>query len=223
MGQAYFTPELFAFFDGLAANNDRDWFNANKARYETAVRAPFMRFISDLQPHLDRISPHLVVDPRPNGGSMFRIHRDTRFSKDKTPYKTWAAVFFPVGRSRTEGAAPGFFFSLGHGRGGAGAGVWRPDPASLAKIRDAIASDPEGWKKATMGLEIAGERLTRAPKGYDPAHPLIEDLKLKDFVTRVEITPEAACADDLLERYVALCRKTAPLGGFLAKALDLPW
>jgi uncharacterized protein (TIGR02453 family) len=84
----YFTPKTFSFLRALAKNNERAWFNANKARYEQELRAPYQRFIADLAGPLRKISPHFVADPRPVGGSMFRIHRDTRFAKDKTPYKT---------------------------------------------------------------------------------------------------------------------------------------
>jgi len=92
MGKSYFTPAVFKFLKELKKNNNRPWFQANKERYEKIVRNPLLDFIGDLGPHLRKISPHIVVDNSPSGGSMFRIYRDTRFAKDKTPYKTHVAA-----------------------------------------------------------------------------------------------------------------------------------
>src|ERR1700676_1379621 len=91
---AHFTPGFFQFFRELKSNNRREWFQANKSRFETEARDPMIRFISDFAPHLSPISRHYYADPRPVGGSMFRIYRDVRFSKDKSPYKTNAGMFF---------------------------------------------------------------------------------------------------------------------------------
>src|SRR5262249_17068758 len=90
----YFTPRLFAFLRELKANNSREWFQANKARYVEDVQQPMLRFIADFAAPLARISRNLEADPRPVGGSMFRIHRDTRFARDKSPYKTHLAAHF---------------------------------------------------------------------------------------------------------------------------------
>jgi uncharacterized protein (TIGR02453 family) len=215
----YFTADLFAFLAELSANNNRDWFEANKVRYEGAVRGPFLHFIADLAPQLETISPHLIADPRPVGGSFFRIHRDVRFSKDKSPYKTHAAARF-----RTSGEdAPGYYLSLSPDRCYAGGGLWRPESKTLGRIRDAIVEDPDAWRKATKGLEVEGEQLSRAPRGYDPDHPLLEDLKRKGFVTGFGLTAEEVCKTDFLERYVACCRRVAPLCAFLAHAAQAPW
>src|SRR5207245_10784876 len=95
MAKAYFTPAFFKFFADLKKHNNKPWFDANKARYETVVRAPLLAFIADFGPTLRRITPHLVADPRPVGGSMFRIYSHIRFYNDKSPYKTHASVNFP--------------------------------------------------------------------------------------------------------------------------------
>ena len=95
MAKTYITPKLFRFLDDLRENNNREWFQENKARYEADVRDPVLELIADFAPKLQRLSPHLVADSRPNGGSMFRIYRDVRFSKDKSPYKTHVGVRFP--------------------------------------------------------------------------------------------------------------------------------
>src|SRR3569832_366666 len=87
--QTYFTAAGFRFLRELKKHNERAWFNDNKTRYENTVRDPFLRLIGDLAAPLAKISAHFRADPRPSGGSMFRIYRDTRFANDKTPYKTW--------------------------------------------------------------------------------------------------------------------------------------
>ena len=86
--RSYFTDEFFRFLRELKKNNNREWFQANKQRYEKEVRDPALQFIADFAPHLKKINSHFLADPRPNGGSLFRIYRDIRFSADKSPYKT---------------------------------------------------------------------------------------------------------------------------------------
>ena len=106
MNEPSFGPELFSFLEDLAANNDREWFAANKRRYEEHLLEPALAFIEDFAPRLEQISPHFRADPRPNGGSLFRIYRDTRFSKDKTPYKTNVGIHFRHERAK-DAHAPG--------------------------------------------------------------------------------------------------------------------
>ncbi len=146
---SHFSPELFRFLRELAKNNSRDWFQANRQRYETALREPCLRFISDLGPPLRKISRHLVADPRPSGGSLFRIYRDTRFAKDKSPYKTHAGMYFPV-RGGKDVHTPGFYLHLEPSACFAAAGLWHPDSAALAKVREAIVARPAGWKSARI-------------------------------------------------------------------------
>ena len=152
----YFTPATFKFLSQLATHNERDWFNANKARYLTDVQEPALQFIADFAPKLAGISEHLVADPRPQGGSLFRIYRDTRFSKDKTPYKTHVAMRF--GHEAGLGVhAPGLYLHIEPGASYAGVGLWRPETALARTIREAIVADPAGWKKA------AHEQSVRQP------------------------------------------------------------
>jgi uncharacterized protein (TIGR02453 family) len=108
-GEAHFRPELFAFLKELRDNNDRAWFLAHKARYESVVRDPFLHFIADVEPLLRAISRHIVADPRPTGGSLFRVYRDVRFSRDKSPYKTHVAAHFPHGARGKDVHTPGFY------------------------------------------------------------------------------------------------------------------
>jgi uncharacterized protein (TIGR02453 family) len=217
-----FRPELFTFLKDLKANNDRAWFAANKDRYEEHVRGPALDFIEDFAPRLEKISPHFVADPRPSGGSLFRIHRDTRFSKDKSPYKPYTGIRFSHERAK-DAHAPGFYVHLQPGSVFVAAGIWHPDSPTLGRIREAIAEDPQGWRRATRTLELGGDSLKRAPGGFDPDHPLIADLKRKDFIAYVEMTQKDACAAGFLDRFAGTCKDTSSLVRFVCKALDLPY
>jgi len=215
----------FRFLRDLKRHNDRVWFNANKERYLAELRDPLLRFIAAFAPKLAKIDRHLIADPSPNGGSLFRIYRDTRFARDKSPYKTAAGLYFapPGGR---ESPGPGFYLHVEPGTVFMGAGIWRPDPDTLKRVRDAIAASPASWKKAsrTKGAPLDdGDKLARPPRGYDPAHPSIEDLKRKSFTTTRNFTESQASAPDFADRYAAACRDAVPLMKFLAAAAGVPW
>ncbi len=222
-GGSYFTPDLFAFLRALKRHNNREWFLANKARFEASVRDPALRFIADFGPHLARISPRLVADPRPTGGSMFRIYRDVRFSADKSPYKTHAAAHFFHRASKATGHAPGFYMHLAPGECFVGGGLWHPDTPMLVKIRDAMMESPAAWKRARRGLELEGAFLSRPPRGLDPKHPLIDDLRRKDFVAGRSFTERQVCSPRFMSEVVAECRRLSPLVEFLTKAVGLKW
>jgi uncharacterized protein (TIGR02453 family) len=215
-------PALFTFLRELRANNNRPWFEANRARYERDVRDALIALVVDFSGPLLDMAPHYVADPRPNGGSIFRIYRDTRFSRDKTPYKTNAAVHFRH-RSGKDVHAPGFYLHFSPDEVFGGTGIWQPDPPTQAKIRDAIVERPDDWRAATAGLTIEGDCLARAPRGYDPAHPLIDDLRRKDFLTSIRFDEGEACAPDFLDRYAAFGRTSVPFMRFLTEAVGLAW
>jgi uncharacterized protein (TIGR02453 family) len=221
--QASFGPELFAFLADLEAHNDRDWFNANKARYEADVLEPALAFIEDFAPLLHQISPHFRADARRVGGSLFRIYRDTRFSKDKTPYKTTAGIWFKHEAAK-DVHAPGFYLHLAPGDVFAGGGIWHPDTKTLTRIRDAIVAEPDDWREATSGIELGmGEELKRVPSGYDKDHPLAEDLKRKNFAALERLSEEEATGPDFLQRYARACQQMAPVVGFLCRAVAVPY
>jgi len=145
--QGLLEPGLFRFLKDLKAHNDREWFSENKARYETEARDAMLRFIGAFSGPLSSISHHFIADPRPSGGSMFRIYRDTRFSKDKTPYKTHLAAHFPHRAIEAGGVhGPGFYLHLEPGGSFAGGGLWHPDPGSLFKVRQAIVVRSAAWR-----------------------------------------------------------------------------
>lgn len=219
-------PELFEFLSELKLNNDRDWFNANKKRYERDVKAAVQGFIVAFSgPCHARISEHLVCDPRK---SMFRIYRDVRFSKDKSPYKTHAAAQFRHVAGK-DVHAPGLYLHLDPDEVFAGAGMWHPDSTSLKAIRERIAEHPDEWRGVldSPGFKadwrLAGASLKRGPKGFDKDHPLIEDLKRKDFIAVTDLSVDEVLADDFVEVFTARCEGAKPLMSFLAKAIGAAW
>jgi uncharacterized protein (TIGR02453 family) len=218
-----FDAGLLEFMRELRANNDREWFAANRARYEAQVREPALAFIEDFAPHLAEISAHFVADPRPSGGSMFRIHRDVRFARDKSPYKTHVGIHFRHERSR-DAHAPGFYLHLEPGACMCAAGIWRPDRDTLGRIRAAIAADPDGWRAATAGrgMELEGEALKRPPAGYAADHALIEDLKRKDFAASRPLSDAEVTGPGFIERYAGACADATPFVGFLCRAVGVP-
>ena len=213
-----FSAELFEFLRELRKNNNREWFLEHKARYESLVREPLLRFIAEVGPRLRTISRHL------QGGSMFRIYRDIRFARDKSPYKTHAAAHFPHAASDRDVHAPGFYLHLEPGHCFAAAGLWHPDATTLERVRERIAHRPSAWQAVLRRrLPIDGERLSRPPRGYDPTHPHIEDLKLKDFITRVAFPDAAVRSPGFPRAFVRACTTMSPLMAFLTRALNLAW
>ena len=213
--------DLFAFLAELRRHNDRVWFNANKDRYLAEVRDPMLAFIASIAAPLARISRHIVVDARPSGGSLMRIYRDTRFSRDKTPYKTNVGIHFGVKAPR-DFEAPGYYLHLEPAEVFMGAGIWHPGADALRAIRTAIVRDPRAWKVAKRGgLTHDEATLKRPPRGFDPDHPLIDDLKRLSFTSGARFSERQACAPDFSIRFVAACRREAPLMRFLARAMGL--
>ena len=219
-----FSADLFRFLTELRANNNREWFLAHRDRYDADVRDPCLTFISEVGPRLRAIGRHFVADPRPSGGSLFRIYRDVRFSKDKRPYKTNIGVHFPHRGGTKDAHAPGFYLHLEPGESFAGAGLWHPDPAALGKVRDAIVARPHAWKAVLASkLPLEGDALRRPPRGYPPDHPFADDLKRKDFVTTVPFTNAQVLSPRFLSVFIKTCRSMSPLLRFLTTALGLPW
>jgi uncharacterized protein (TIGR02453 family) len=221
MGKAYFNPPLFVFLEQLRRNNRRPWFLKHKQEFEELARQPSLRFITDLRLRLREISPWLVADPKPNGGSLFRIYRDVRFSNDKSPYKTHIGMNFWHASASETVHGPGLYLHLEPSGCFVAGGVWHPDPRSLARIRDAIFSQPEEWKKAKRGLELGGDSLMRPPRGYPANHPLIEDLKRKDFVASFDLSRAQVCGGRLMEDFLRATGKMVPMLSFLSAAVKL--
>lgn len=208
-----FPPDALAFFRELAVNNERDWFNANKARYENSVRDPLISLAADLTARLAKAKLSLRADPK---RSMFRIHRDVRFSKDKSPYKTHASVVF----SRDgEKFTPGMLYVHIDPKGSmAVSGFYMPEPPVLTKLRKALVADAAAWAKVEAGLTRAGltvesnEALARVPKGFEQASAaLAETLKRKSWFVKQDLTAADIKSAELLETLATFAGKVAPL------------
>ena len=226
MKKTYFTEATFAFFRKLQKNNRREWFEEHKEIFERDVRQPFQMLIADLAAPLAKISTHYVADPRKQGGSLFRQHRDTRFSKEKTPYKTWTGARFFHERSR-QVAAPSFYLHIAPDECFVGGGIWHPEADTLKRLRAFLDENPAAWIRATQSKTFRsrytfwGESLVRAPRGFDPEHPLLEDLKRKSLAAGASLSIEQVLGDDLHAVLVSHFKGLAAMNDYLCAALDL--
>ena len=231
MRQSYFTSAVFKFLRELEKNNDRPWFEANKERYIATIRDPAKEFIADFEPRLTNISDHFIADTRTNGGSLMRPYRDTRFSKDKTPYKTNVGIQFrhEIGK---DVHAPGFYLHLEPGACFAGVGIWRPEAKVARKIRDSIFEDPDAWRKATKlksftdtwDLSVEDEdRLKRVPKEYGEDFVYADDVRMKSFIAGSRLTQKSVTAASFDNDLAKLFTKASNLTAFLCKAVGLPF
>jgi uncharacterized protein (TIGR02453 family) len=225
---AGFGPELVGFLEDLRFHNERPWFEANKARYERDVREPALAFIEAMQPRLAAISPEIVASSQKVGGSLMRIHRDVRFAADKSPYKTNLGIQFRHVAGK-DVHAPGLYFHVDPTDVFLAAGLWHPDKEPLRQVRDAIVARPKDWLAArddpafTARWRLAGDSNKRPPRDFDPAHPLIEDLKRTDFIAVAELSEEAIYGPDFPDRAAAAFAAATPLMRFLCRAVDLPY
>lgn len=223
-----FSPRLFRFLRELKANNDREWFAENKSRYEQDVFAPAAEFVSQIKSKLSAHSRYLVAEPKRVGGSIMRIYRDTRFAKDKTPYKTNVGIHF---RHALGGDvhAPGLYVHLEPGSCFVGAGIWMPPADSLLAVRSAIAGNPKSWLKASQSsaflskFKLSEEALKTAPRGFDPNHPLIRELRRKNFAGISPLKDSDMMDDDIVDRITSLFAVAKPLMKFLCDALHQPY
>ena len=224
---AYFSPATFRFLRALARHNTRAWFDAHRRDYEAHVREPFLRLVGDLQPALAAVSPHYRADPRPSGGSLFRIHRDTRFSNDKAPYKTWQGARLFHARRR-EVPAPSFYVHVEPGACFVGAGLWHPETPTQRRVRQFLHENPAGWLAATRAPAFRrryelddSDMLVRLPAGFPKDSPLADDLRRRNFVALRALDDDAVTGPRLLS---TLSRDLAALGPFvdyLCASLDL--
>jgi uncharacterized protein (TIGR02453 family) len=224
-----FSKRALTFFRGLARHNDKPWFEAHRDEYESEVRQPMRDLIEDLDTHFAQFAPEIGGDPK---RSMFRINRDIRFSKDKSPYKTHAACWFHhlnaernVGAEAYSGSAGYYFHIEPGGRSMIGAGLWMPPRPQLNKLREAIARDPKGFDKMARsiprrfgGLDDEG-KLKRMPRGYADDHPAAKWLRFQSFtsgraLTDAQVT-SATLATLLAREYEALLPLVRWLNGAL--------
>lgn len=193
---AGFPPEGIAFLRRLKRNNNRPWFQAHRQEYEDLVRFPMRCLVAALRTRMRESAPEFIFDPK---RAIFRIHRDTRFSADKTPYKTNIAAAFDLRGKKGAVERPGFYVSVEPGGVYVGGGLYMPASVQLKAIRRSIAGEPESYlavvqdrKFRRMFGGIAGEMLVRAPQGFPADHPMIEHLRRKQFYV-IRSLPEGAC------------------------------
>jgi len=229
MGFQGLEPALLQFLEELRDNNNRPWFQANKGRYEREVLGPCLAFIRAFRPPLKRISPFFVASDERIGGSLMRVYRDTRFGKDKTPYKTNVGIQFRHESGR-DVHAPGFYVHIAPEECFLAMGVWRPDRASLNQVRQAILERPERWGRALRERKfrqqqfvLVGDSLKRPPRDYPADHPLIEDLKRTDFVALRDLKEGDVFGKGFLDRVAESFAAGRPFMRFLCEALSLPY
>jgi uncharacterized protein (TIGR02453 family) len=221
-----FEPALLDYLDVLAANNNRPWFQENKHRYEQELLAPCLAFIRAFAPRLKKISPHFVASDRRVGGSLLRIYKDTRFSGGMSPYKTNVGIQFRHQRGR-DIHAPGFYVHIASGECFLAAGIWRPEADTLAQVRQAIVDKPQRWRRASLDkrfrryFELAGDALKTAPRGFAADHPMIEDLRRKDFIALDELTEQDVLDARFLDRVAECFAAARPFMRFLCGAVKV--
>ncbi|MEM9496002.1 MAG: DUF2461 domain-containing protein [Pseudomonadota bacterium] len=221
--------DYFKFFREIRDNNNREWFMDNKTRFRDSVQEPLAAFVEAMAPRIRKISKHIVADPKLNGGSVFRIYKDVRFSKDKTPYKTHGAVQFRHANGK-DAHAPGFYVHLDPEDVFYGGGVWGPPAPVLLQIREAVRDDSTAWKKATSSAAfkkrfggVRGDQLKRPPRGFDADDPMIDDLKRKSFFAMAEAKPATAKKASFCDDVEAAIKDAKPMMAFLCRAAGAPF
>jgi uncharacterized protein (TIGR02453 family) len=224
----YFTPQTFTFLATLTGNNTRQWFAAHQNDYEELVRMPALQLIADMAGELPAISHHFSAQPRKAGGSLMRVQRDTRFSRDKTPYKTNIGIQFRHEQGK-DIHAPGFYLHIAPDECFVGVGLWHPDTKTLGRIREALVERSSTWlaarddKAFRRYFNLEGDALVNPPRGYAKDHPLLEDLRRKDFIGLAPLSMAQVVSAGLLPLLVERFCQAAPYMRFLCQALDLPF
>ena len=217
-----FPPEMIQFLKALKRNNRRDWFQPRKHLFDQHVKAPMLELVTALNVDLMKFAPHYVTDPKK---AMFRIYRDTRFSADKTPYKTHAAASFWRRGSDHTGAG-GFYFSVSHEQIEVAGGIWRPSPETTYLVRTHIAENHAELRKILadkkrrkLAGDLQGDELTRAPKGFDSCHSALDLIKKKDWILDTTLDASLATTPKLYREILERFRAIAPLIEYLNRPL----
>jgi uncharacterized protein (TIGR02453 family) len=216
------------FLEELAANNNREWFKENKSRYEKQVLDVALRFIQSMQDPLQEIAPHFVAQATRVGGSLMRVYRDTRFSKNKLPYKTNIGIQFRHEQAKNV-HSPGYYVHIDPDQVFLGAGMWRPESDPLRGIRERIAAQPREWKRAVgdrafrRHFQLGGESLMRPPRGFDKDHELITDIKRTSFIAIKDMDRHACLSPQFQRRVETAFTAAEPYMRFLCKAVGVPF
>ena len=223
---ARFEPGTLRFLESLKANNNREWFKENKSRYEDDVLDVALRFIISMQEPLAELAPRFTAVPTRVGGSLMRVYRDTRFSKNKLPYKTNIGIQFRHEQAK-DVHSPGYYVHIEPDELFLGVGMWRPDSDPLRGIRERIAAKPAEWRRAMdsqpfgRNFSLGGESVSRPPRGFDKELECIEDIKRKSFIAVRELKAED-CLKPQFQRTVESSFKSAePFMRFLCKAVGV--
>lgn len=222
----HFDPSLLQFLKDLKANNHKHWFNAHKQDYEDKVSAPALAFIRQMEHWIKMISPHYEASAKKVGGSLMRVYRDVRFSKDKSPYKTNVGIQFrhEIGK---DVHAPRFYFHIEPDEIFLGVGTWHPPADSLKAIRELIVAKPDSYQDAIEHspfreiYQMHGESLTRPPRGFDKEHPLIDEIKRKDFLALTPLAQTDLYKDNICEQIARKFGRAQPFMKFLCDAEKL--
>ena len=229
---AGFRPTAFSFLRQLRRHNERRWFEDHRPVYERELREPFRTLVDEVDVRLAGFAPEIVGDPR---RSLFRIHRDVRFSKDKSPYKTNAGCWFyhrDAGRGvggDAEGGGAGFYFHLEPGQCFVAGGIWMPPRPSLSRIREKLAEDPEGFAaildapgfRRSYRLD-AEHQLTRLPRGFLPGHPAERWLRFQSFTVSKLLTEKQILSPALPRLLAGQFERLTPLVRWLNTAIGYP-
>jgi uncharacterized protein (TIGR02453 family) len=216
------------FLEQLAANNNREWFRENKARYEEQVLDVALRFIQSMQGPLGEFAPRFTAVPQRVCGSLMRVYRDTRFSKNKLPYKTNIGIQFRHEQAR-DVHSPGYYVHIDPEQVFVGVGMWRPESDALLAIRQRIVARPSEWKRALgdpkfrRHFELGGESLTRAPRGFDKDHELIDDIRRKSFIAVRDLDVGDSLGPRFQRTVEATFAAATPFMRFLCKAVGVPF
>jgi uncharacterized protein (TIGR02453 family) len=213
-----FPPEAIKFFRGLARNNNRDWFQPRKPVFEEHVKQPMHDLVAAVNTAMKQFAPEYVTDP---AKAVYRFYRDTRFSKDKTPYKNQIAASFHQ-RGLAELGGAGFYFAVSHKEVAIGGGVYMTLPETLLAIRNHMAVHHADFRRIQKSAavrrefgEMQGEQLSRVPKGFAADHPAADLLRYKQFLLYIELPPDMATTPELYRDIVRRFRSMTPFMNFL--------
>jgi len=225
---AKFSPATLSFLEELAANNNREWFKENKSRYEEQVLDVALRFIDSMHDPLHDIAPHFVAQATRMGGSLMRVYRDTRFSKNKIPYKTNIGIQFRHEQAKNV-HAPGYYVHIDTEKVFVGVGMWRPESDPLRGIRERIVAKPAEWSRAVSDtkfrrhFELGGESLKRPPRGFDKEHQFIDDIKRKSFMAVKDMQRDECLAPQFQRKVETSFKAAEPFMRFLCKSVGVPF
>lgn len=213
-----FSPKALTFFRQLARNNDRDWFTAHKTLYVDHVETPMIELVATVGDAMKGIAGEYVREPKKH---LYRIYRDTRFSKDKTPYKTHLGAQYQHPRV-TKNLGAGFYFHLGAKELCIAGGIYMPGPDQLAAMRAAFSADPKPFRKIIGDKSLAklmgkptSQSAAKVPKEFEPSDPAADLLKLKQYYFYVDLDPKLALTPKVTGEIVKRFKVLAPLIHYL--------